>query len=128
MEESEKRGINVSRILGPVEKKTIILLFILLMGSTYFRSLRISVSLLVGGLIGLLSFWILRRGIEGIVQRQQESGEVLRTSFFILKYPILLGLIAFLVLKTPLHIVAWVIGFLSLVLAILLEGLIPSKS
>ncbi len=106
-----------------VEKKTIVILTILLVASLYFRSLQISVSLFLGGLIGLLSFIILRRGVENIIQRQQQSSSVLRTGFLILKYPLIFGLIAFLILKTPLNIPAWVIGFLSLVLAIVLEGL-----
>ena len=116
------------RMIGSVEKKTIGVLFLLLLGSLYFRSLQVSVSLLIGGVIALGSFILLRRGIESLVQRQQESPSALKTSFLVLKYPLLLALIAFLILKTPLHIVAWVVGFLSLVLAIVLEGLIPSRN
>ncbi|GEM_PF-6897743 len=110
-----------------VEKKTIVILVMLLMASLYFRSLQISVSLLVGGLLALGSFFILRRGLEGLIRRQQDTSSVLQTGFLLLKYPLLLGLIGFLILKTPLHVVAWVIGFLSLVLAIVLEGLMPSR-
>lgn len=127
MEESEEKRIEGSRIFTSVEIKIIVILFVFLLGSLYFRSLQISVSLLLGGLIALGSFILLRRGVENTLQLQQESPSVLKTGFLVLKYPILLGIIAFLILKTPLHIVAWVVGFLSLVLAIVLEGLVPSK-
>lgn len=104
-----------------------VILLIVLAASTYFRSLQICVSVLLGGLIGLVSFIILRRGIENLVYRQQQSSSVLQTSFLVLKYPLLLGLIAFLIIKTPLNIPAWVIGFLSLVMGIVLEGIIPTE-
>lgn len=128
MEKSEEQNGVRPCFLGPVEKKTLLILTLIFAASFYFRSLQMSVSVLLGGFISLLSFWTLRKGIESVINRQQESGQVLKTSFLVLKYPLLFALIALLILKTPLHVVAWVIGFLSLVIAIVLEGLIPSKS
>jgi len=110
-----------------VETKASLVLLLVFLASLYYRSVQISGSVLAGGVTGLLSFWLLRRGMEGMVQRQQESGQALKAGLLVLKYPILFGLIAFVILKTPVHVIAWVAGFLSLVIAIVLEGLLPSK-
>jgi len=127
VEESEKQVVKSSPFLGPVEKKSLVILVILLLASLYYRSLLISGSLLLGGVIALASFGMLRRSIESLLHRQEASSSALNTGFLILKYPLLLGLIAFLILKTPLNVAAWVVGFLSLVFAIILEGLMPSN-
>ncbi len=125
--EEQEQVIKIPIFFGCVEKKTLVILSLLFVASSYYRSFQISLSLLAGGLIGVFSFWSLRRSIEGLIQKQQQSGDVLKTGFLLLKYPLLFAVIAFLILKTPLNIVAWVLGFLSLVLAIVWEGLIPSE-
>lgn len=127
MEKSEEQSVAV-KIWGPVESKTFVVLMLMLLASSYYRSLQITLSVLAGGSIAILSFWTLRRSIEGLVQQQKESGNALKTGFLILKYPLLFALLAFMILKTPLHIIAWVVGFLSLVIAIVVEGLMPSKN
>ncbi len=128
MEKPEEQSVGQVKLWGPVESKTFVVLMLILLASSYYRSFQITLSVLAGGAIALLSFWSLRRSVEGLVQQQKESGNVLKTSFLILKYPLIFGLLALMILKTPLHIIAWVAGFLSLVIAIVLEGLMPSKN
>lgn len=127
MEESEEKRIKNTRILASVEIKVIIIALGLLLGSLYFRSLQLSLSLLLGALMGLGSFIVLRRGIQALVEQQKESSSALKSGFLILKYPLLLALIGFLILKTPLNIPAWVVGFLSVSLAVVWEGILPKK-
>lgn len=128
MEKSEEQTLKVLRFWGPVETKAFVVLLLILLASSYYRSLQITLSVLAGGAVAVFSFWSLRRSIEGVIQQQKESGSALRTGFLILKYPLLFAILAFLILKTPLHLIAWVVGFLSLVIAIVLEGLMPAKN
>lgn len=128
MEKSEEQTLKAPRFWGPVETKAFVVLLLILLASSYYRSLQITLSVLAGGAVAVFSFWSLRRSIEGVIQQQKESGSALRTGFLILKYPLLFAILAFLILKTPLHLIAWVVGFLSLVIAIVLEGLMPAKN
>ena len=128
MEKSEEQILKTPRFWGPVESKAFVVLLLILLASSYYRSLQITLSVLAGGAVAVFSFWSLRRSIEGVIQQQKESGSVLKTGFLILKYPLLFAILAFLILKTPLHLIAWVVGFLSLVVAIVLEGLMPAKN
>lgn len=110
-----------------IEKRNLFILFLFVVGSIYFLSSRITISVLLGGGIAVLNFRWLAVKLSSLVEEKEKvekSGMIL---FALLKYPLLFLVIGFLFLKTPIHIIGFMIGFASLIFAILSEGVFPSN-
>lgn len=116
MEESRKK---IKRVL----RKTVFFIVALGLLSIPLFSYPVSLGILVGGGIALLSFGLLAKSVEIWIARQQGTSTSPWVFLLVLKYPLLLAGIGFMILKTPLSVGALMIGFLSLVVAIVWEGL-----
>ncbi len=68
------------------------------------------ISFIFGGLLFLGNYWALTRTVKGFFGNAERKTSLV--FFSLLKYPLLVGILAFSILKTPLHPVAFVVGFL----------------
>lgn len=104
----------------PIEKITFLLTLVASLISVYWKSPQITVSVFLGGVVGILNFRLLARLGSRLVAQPSVSQSQLSGLFLILKFPLLLGLFALLIWKAPIHLFGFVVGFLLLSLAIVL--------
>jgi hypothetical protein len=116
------------RPIRSVELKMAVLILVFFGASLWLFSLRSGLSLLLGGVLALINFHFLAEGMKGWVARAEGRNDFLSSLFFILKYPFLIASMGYAVLKLPIRPEAFGVGILCLVLAIVLEGLFPTKS
>jgi hypothetical protein len=109
--------------LSSLEKTQWIILLFLTLGSLPFWQWRITLGVIMGGIICILNFKALRMIFEGSLSRGKVTG-----SFFVkyaVKFLALLaavGGVAFLLQKT-INLVAFLVGLLTIFLAIVVEGI-----
>lgn len=102
-----------------------ILTAILALGSTYYMSPKISLSLLGGGVIGAANFFLLARAVQALLGREA-AGKRRLTALFFFKFVALAGIFV-VILKLPIHTLAFITGFSTIVVAVAIGGLIPGK-
>ena len=124
MEESQKLEPVPKPILG-IEKRHIIVGIFILLASLYYKSLPITLSVLAGVVFNLINFRLLTRLVVALLSKESEpkKGIALR---LLVKYGVLGIVLGVLVLKTPLHPAAFLVGLSALVLAIVSEALYAS--
>jgi hypothetical protein len=111
------------RKLAAIERTQWVILLLLTLGSLAFWDWRITVGVIMGGIICILNFKALRMILEKGFSQGKISG-----SFFVkyaVKFLALLaavGGIAFLLQKT-INLVAFLVGLLTIFLAIVVEGI-----
>ncbi len=109
--------------LSSIERTQWIILALLTLGSLALWDWRITVGVMIGGIICVLNFKALRMIFEGSLSRGKIAG-----SFFVkyaVKFLALLaavGGVAFL-LQRKINLVAFLVGLLTIFLAIVVEGI-----
>lgn len=103
-----------------------VLTTLLALGSIYYMSPKISLSLIGGGGIGAANFYLLTRAVQGLMGGEAAGKRRLAALFFF-KLLVLAGVFV-VILKLPVHMVAFLIGFSAIVIAIVVAGLIPERS
>lgn len=103
-----------------------VLTAILVLGSVYYMSPKISLSLVGGSGIGAANFYLLTRAIQGLLGGGT-VGKGRLSALFFLKFLALAG-IFFVILKLPIHTLAFLLGFSTIVVAVAVSGLIPDRS
>ena len=91
--------------------------------SLYFRSVRITLSIAAGSAIVIISFELMRI----IISRALSSAKTSKTFIVFmsaLKFAILGILLWFIVVKLPIHPLAFLVGLMTMVIAITTEGII----
>jgi len=114
--------------MSEVEKKLALLILPFSALLFIFWPPLIGISFLVGGLLAFFNLRMLRKKVEMLIRAPDEERSNAGLVFTFLKYPLLLGLIGFIVLKTSLRPEIFTGGFLMLVPAVLWEGLWPVKA
>lgn len=124
MEESQKLDPVPKPIRG-IEKRHIYVGVFMVLASIYFKSLPITLSVLVGVVFNLINFRLLTRLVVALLSKESEpkKGIALR---LLVKYGVLGIVLGVLILKTPLHAFAFLVGLSALVLAIVSEALYAS--
>lgn len=110
-----------------IEKRNLFILFLFVVGSIYFLSPRITISVFLGGAIAILNFRLLALKLSSLVEEKEKVEKSSLIIFALLKYPLLFLVVGFLILKTPIHLIGFMFGFTSLIFAILSEGIFPSN-
>jgi len=119
LEESAEK-LEASARAKSIEKRNLYILALFVMVSLAFLSVNITLSVMAGGLITVVNFRILWKGVEGLLQKKQVSQGLLYLGIFI-KFILLIGLIGIIVIKLPIHTGAFLIGLSSIVLALISE-------
>jgi len=109
--------------LSSVERTQWVILALLTLGSLIFWDWRITLGVIVGGIICILNFKALRMIIESGFSRSKISG-----SFFVkyaIKFLALLAAVAGVafLLRGKINLVAFLVGLLTIFLAIVAEGI-----
>ncbi len=103
-----------------------ILTAILALGSIYYMSPKISLSLVGGSGIGAANFYLLARAIQGLLGGAT-AGKGRLAALFFFKFLALAGVFV-VIWKLPVDTVAFLIGFSTIVVAVTVGGLIPDRS
>lgn len=103
-----------------------VLTAILTLGSIYYMSPKISLSLIGGSGIGAANFVLLTRAVQGLLGGGT-AGRGRLSALFFLKFLVLAG-IFFVILKLPIHTLAFLAGFSTIVVAVAMSGLLPDRS
>ena len=109
--------------LSSIERTQWIILALLTLGSLVFWDWKITLGVLIGGIIVILNFKALRMIIESGFSRKKISG-----SFFVkyaVKFLALLAAVAGVafLLRGKINLVAFLVGLLTIFLAIVVEGI-----
>ncbi len=88
-----------------------------------FHSKVMAVSVLFGGFFSLLNFWLLSFNVKLLLGISPAGARAFHFFFVLLKYPILLGILGFAVLKTHVNLVAAVFSFVGFVILVSFEML-----
>jgi len=113
--------------LFSIEKKTLIALVFLVLGSLFFESKKILLGIIIGGGLSLANIIILGKIGEGTFLKTRSSKTSILASY-IAKMIVLFGLLFLLITKDIVNIVAFVVGFSSVFLAVCLEGISPAQN
>lgn len=101
-----------------------VLTVILTLGSIYYMSPKISLSLLGGSVIGAANFYLLTRAVQALLGGGAASKRRLAALFFF-KLVALAGIFV-IILKLPIHTVAFLVGLSTIVVAVTIGGLLPN--
>ena len=109
--------------LAAIERTQWIILAILTLGSLAFWDWRITLGVIIGGIICILNFKALRMILErGFSQRKIAGSFFVKYAVKFLALLAAVGGIAFLLQKT-INLVAFLVGLLTIFLAIVVEGI-----
>lgn len=87
----------------------------------YPNQSEIQLGVICGALISLFNFWLLKRAVINLIF---EKGSNIKIAIqILLKFFIMIALVAFMILKLKVSMIAFVIGFSSLVVSLILVGL-----
>jgi hypothetical protein len=114
------------RALWSIQKKTAVILLIMLLGSGFFQSLKITLGVFLGGLISLGNLTVLGKIIENIYS-QEKPNKFLIICQYVLKLSLLYGIIYFLIMNKVMDIFAFICGFSGFLLGIIIESLFPTR-
>jgi len=94
---------------------------VMMLGSFYFRSVNVTLSILAGSAIVIISFELL----HVIVSRalSAKPSKLFIVILAAIKFVILGILLWFVVVKLPIHPVAFLVGLMTMILAIGVEGI-----
>lgn len=109
--------------LAAIERTQWIILALFTLGSLVFWDWRISLGVIIGGIIVILNFKALRMIFEGVFSQGKISGSIVVK--YAVKFLVLLaavGGVAFL-LRDTINLVAFFVGLLTMFLAITVEGI-----
>jgi len=102
-------------------KQASIILIPLSILSAFIEWKRLPLSILLGGILGLLNLKGLARGVEGLVGTHGQPGKLLFLS--VLRLSILALILAILVISKLVNILGILIGFTVVFVSIIVEGL-----
>ncbi len=105
------------RDLNWIEKMNIWAGALFLGGSLYWKSWRLSLSILIGFLIVVVNFWFLKKIIFSAFQKQSSKFKLAITLG--LKYVVLFVSVGFSIIYFDLHMVGLLIGISTLVISII---------
>ena len=109
--------------LAAIERTQWIILAILTLGSLAFWDWRITLGVIIGGIICILNFKALRMILErGFSQRKIAGSFFVKYAIKFLALLAAVGGVAFLLQKT-INLVAFLVGLLTIFLAIVVEGI-----
>lgn len=103
-----------------IEKTTIILAAIFSIGSLYYTSFKLTLSIVLGFLIVQINFWLLRRIVFGLIRTQPKKAKLLIG--LALKYILLFSMLGAAIFYFNLHVIGLLVGISTLVVAIVLLG------
>lgn len=106
--------------LASIEKKNLMILPVLTLGSIWCQSPRVTLGVLLGGGIAILNFWLLRRIIQGGL-RSRENRPAFAISY-VLKFTALAVVVYLIVCFHVVDALGFVIGLSTLFVSIALDG------
>ena len=106
-------------------KLAIIILLPLSILSAFIEWKRLPISILVGGILGLVNLRGISRGVEGLVGTHNPTGKLVFFSLF--RLTILAAILTILVIYKLVNIFGVLIGFTVVVIVIIKEGLRAAK-
>lgn len=109
--------------LAAIERTQWVILVLFTLGSLIFWDWRITLGVILGGIIVILNFKALRMIFEGVFSQGKISGSIVVK--YVVKFLALLaavGGVAFL-LRDTINLVAFFVGLLTMFLAITVEGI-----
>lgn len=117
--ESKKR-------LNSIQKKTVIVLLLLIAASLFYKSAKISLGIVVGGCLSLINLKVLSRIAENIFQQTKPNKTPIIISY-VIKIFILFGTLYLLITRDLVNIIAFIIGFSAIFIAMFLESIFPCR-
>jgi hypothetical protein len=119
-------SLEPKQALWSIQKKTAVILLVMLIGSGFYRSGKVTIGVLLGGIISLGNLTVLGKIIENIYS-QERPNRFLITCQYVLKLSLLYGLIYFLIINNVMNIIAFVCGFSVFLLGVITESLFPAR-
>lgn len=105
------------RLLSGIERRGLVILALFLVASGLFRSVWLSGSLALGGVISMINFW----GLRTIIEKALENRPRFLIALFI-KFLLLLGVLFLLIVYANVHKVAFVVGLSVAFISVTWEG------
>jgi len=112
--------------LSSIQRKTVFILFFLLLVSLIYKSIEISGGIALGGCLSIINLKVLGRIIEGVFYQENPS-KALIVWQYVIKLILLFGIIYLIVTFHLVNIIAFIVGFSAFIFALLLEGIFPSR-
>jgi hypothetical protein len=111
-----------------IARRAWVLTAVLCLGSLWFRSLKVTYGVALGGALAILNFLWLRSFVETLILKKKGALRKLDVAFYTLKY-VITGLIIFLVVKESLvNIFGLLAGLLVVIMVIVSAGLAETYS
>lgn len=122
-EQAAKNEIHISQTRLLVSMAAF--LVVLLVGSLFIAPWRVSVGLLLGGILSFLNFYWIKISLESVLNRAAtEQKASFNASFYILRYAVIAIIIFIAAQFNIASVAATLLGLLSFAFAVLLEAII----
>jgi nitrate reductase NapE component len=108
--------------LTSIERNNTIILLVLTLGSLCCKSHTVTLGVLLGGVIVILNFWLLRRIVEGGL-RKSKNRPALVMSYF-LKFAALVAVIFWVIYSGIVDTLGFVVGLSTVFIGIALDGFV----
>jgi len=112
-------------LIKRIYKQTIIILLPISIISAFIEWQKLPISILIGGILGLINLRGLARGVEGLIRMGRPAAAIIFSS--LLRLSILAFILIILIIYELINILGILIGFTIVFIAILKEGLKAAK-
>jgi hypothetical protein len=112
-------------LVKKIYKQSIIILIPLAALSAFIEWKKLPISILVGGILGLVNLSGLARGVQGIIGTYRPTGKLF--IFSLLRLAILACVLGILIIYKLVNVLGILIGFTVVFISILKEGLRSAK-
>jgi hypothetical protein len=99
---------------------------VLVLGSIYYQSPKISLGVILGGFLSLINIKILTRIVENLFHQDIPSKSAIVVQY-VVKIVLLFGMLYVVISYKLVNIIAFVVGFSAFLIALLLENIFPSR-
>lgn len=108
-------------LIKRVSKQTVIVLLTLSILSAFIEWKRLPISILLGGILGLVNLKGLARGVEGLIGTHRPTGKLI--FFSLLRLSILALILTILIIYGRVNIFGILIGFTVVFISLIIGGL-----
>jgi hypothetical protein len=92
----------------------------------YYQSPKISLGVILGGILSLINIEILTKIVENLFQQDVPSKSIIVVQY-VIKIVLLFGILYAVITYKPVDIIAFVVGFSAFFIALLIENIFPSR-
>ncbi|MDY6853896.1 MAG: ATP synthase subunit I [Thermodesulfobacteriota bacterium] len=114
--------IHKEQRMTAIERNNAIIFAVLALGSIFFKSLAVTLGVVIGGIIIIVNFWFLRKIAERIIKKSDKGAFFVFS--YIFKFIALIAILFVVIYSGIVDIIGLIVGLSTVFLGIALDGFV----